>query len=70
MRWEILSTQDEDVAIATAIKHGWLENPQRVQVKKFRSGIDISWWWIVEPYEEGCTCKDLVPRPTDLTNVG
>lgn len=65
MKWEIASSMDKEYIFELAISKGWLEEPQKVQVKQIRSGMNIDeWWYIIEPYEESCTCPDLVPRPS------
>jgi hypothetical protein len=41
---------------------------QKVQVKKIKS-MEIGYWWVIEPYEEGCNCPDLV-YPSEAKSDG
>ena len=57
IKWSIASSLDKEYIFELAITKGWLDNPPKVQVKKY-DGLDT--WYVLEPYEEDCHCKDLV----------
>lgn len=56
MKWQIASSIDKDVIIAQAIALGWADN--NVQVRKEKNFMEI--WYVIEPYEEGCNCSNLL----------
>ena len=68
VKWQIASSPDKDYIYRLAILKGWYEDPQKVQVKKIKS-MEIGYWWVIEPYEEGCNCPDLV-YPSEAKSDG
>jgi len=70
MKWQICSSTNRDVIVAQAIKLGWADN--KVQVRKER-GLKVM-WYIIEPYEEGCACRNLLKykdfAPIEAVNEG
>lgn len=58
--WSLASSIDKEYIFELAESWGWREN--RVQVKR-HVGLDT--WYIIEPYEEGCSCPDLVYPPEE-----
>lgn len=58
VKWILESSTDEEYIYARARELGWLEKPQKVQVKKIR-GMD-TWWYEIEPFEIDCHCPQLV----------
>jgi hypothetical protein len=65
LKWQIASSIDRDYILELAEIYGWLDTPPKVQVKKIK--MDET-WWVLEPYEEGCNCPDLV-SPFDYWRV-
>jgi hypothetical protein len=64
--WTIESSVDKDYIFERAKMLGWLDNPQKVQVKRYQ-GMET--WYIIEPYEGGCSCPDLVYPPKEIGNA-
>ena len=61
IRWQIESSIDKDYIFELATLKGWYDDPPKVQVKKIKGIVED--WWVIEPYEEGCSCPDLVFPP-------
>ena len=62
--WQIASSLDADYIFELAKLKGWAEN--KVQVKRLE-GMDGDWYYVIEPYEETCTCPSLI-RYDDYIN--
>lgn len=63
--WSIDSSTDRDYIIARAVELGWLETPQKVQIRKW-DGMET--WYIIEPFEEDCNCRNLIKPPKEFKN--
>ncbi len=59
--WQLASSIDKDYIFELAETMGWYEN--KVQVKKATGMNPWETWYIIEPYEEGCMCRDLIHPP-------
>jgi len=64
--WSIESSIDKDYIMERAKMLGWLDTPQRVQVKRY---VGMETWYIIEPYERDCSCPDLIHPPKEIQNV-
>ena len=53
--WQIASSTDKSYIIELAKLKGWAEN--KVQVKRIQMD---EVWWVLEPFEESCTCPEIV----------
>jgi hypothetical protein len=62
VKWQIEASLDKDYIFKLAELKGWYDTPPKVQIKKIRGAEEV--WWVIEPYEEGCNCPDLVRPPT------
>lgn len=58
--FEYERSYDQDYIYELAAQKGWYEN--KVQVKKFTDPA-LKDYWVIEPYEEDCTCPNLVEPP-------
>lgn len=58
--WSLASSTDKQYIFELAASWGWLDTPQKVQVKQHK-GLET--WYIIEPYEEDCQCPDLIYPP-------
>lgn len=59
--WTIESSTDFDFIVEVAKLHGWLDTPPKVQVRRV-SAIDE--WYVIEPYEQDCSCPNIIQPPT------
>jgi hypothetical protein len=66
VKWTLDSSIDKDYIYERAKELGWLDTPQRVQVKRYH-GMET--WYIIEPYEETCSCPDLIYPPKEISNA-
>ena len=62
VKWQIASSLDKTYIFELATSRGWYDIPPKVQVKRVQME---SIWWVIEPYEEGCNCPDLVQPPEE-----
>jgi hypothetical protein len=64
-KWEIFSSKNMQQTFNEAKRLGWLEN--KVQVRKYFD--EEGTHYIIEPYEEGCSCSGIISPPIkeDLT---
>jgi|WetSurSiteA1Bulk_404760.scaffolds.fasta_scaffold128170_1 hypothetical protein len=63
--WSIASSVDKNYIFELAKTKGWLDDPPKVQVKRYKG---LEEWYIIEPYEENCNCPNLVYPPKEFNN--
>lgn len=71
--WELERGYDRDFIYEVARLKGWYADPQKVQVKHFfepTAANNVREYWTIEPYEEDCSCPNLVERPDRAENEG
>lgn len=61
--WQYASSLDKNYIFELATTMGWYDDPPRVQVKKATGMNPWETWYVIEPYEETCTCPDLIHPP-------
>lgn len=64
--WSIASSIDKDYIFEVAVLKGWLDEPPKVQVRKYQ-GMEV--WYVIEPYEEHCSCPNIIYPPEELKNA-
>jgi len=64
--WTLESSIDKEYILERAKMLGWLDTPQRVQVKRYE-GMET--WYVIEPYEENCSCPDLIHPPKEIKSA-
>lgn len=55
--WSLFESTSLVEALHFAKEHGWFKS--EVQVRQENRGKDYA-WFIVEPYEEGCSCRGIL----------
>lgn len=66
IKWELERSRDKEFIFEEAKRMGWLETPQKVQVRLSIEGNfknESVEWFSIEPYEDDCNCSDIIAPP-------
>lgn len=71
VKWELERSFDMDYIFLRAEMLGWGDNPPKVQVKKYLTVTNGQpmYAWAIEPYEEDCSCPNLVPYTPPIRQI-